>query len=119
MCTGGYLSHYTTGIAIMDEGIRELMSSVEADPEYRENTVFVIVPDCGRDSNPMASVPCQHHFNSKSSHEIFALLVGAGIGKGRRVERVVRQVDVAPTIGGLMGFRAEHAEGRTLEEAWS
>ena len=113
----GYYSHYTTGISIMDEGIRELVAAVEADPEYRDNTVFVIVPDCGRDSNPMSAVPCQHHFNSKSSREIFALLLGTGIARGVVVDRIVRQVDVAPTIGQLMGFRTEHAEGKVLEEA--
>jgi len=115
----GYLSHYTTGIAIMDEGIRELVAAVEADPEYRDNTVFVIVPDCGRDTSPMLAVPCQHHFNSKSSHEIFALLMGAGIARGQVVDKEVRQVDIAPTVGRLMGFRTEHAEGRVLEEAWA
>ena len=115
----GYLSHYTTGISIMDEGIRELVGAVESDPEYRENTVFVIVPDCGRDTNPMSAVPCQHHFNSKSSHEIFALLMGAGIARGRVVDKEVQQIDIAPTVGRLMGFRVDHAEGRVLEEAWA
>ena len=40
----GYLPHYTRGIAVMDEGLRQIVSTVEADPEYRDNTVFVIVP---------------------------------------------------------------------------
>jgi arylsulfatase A-like enzyme len=115
----GYLSHYTTGISIMDEGIREMVAAVEADPEYRDNTVFVIVPDCGRDTNPMSAVPCQHHFNSRSAHEIFALLMGKGVAEGRVVDKEVRQVDVAPTVGRLMGFRVEHAEGRVLEEVWA
>lgn len=113
----GHLSHYTTGVAIMDEGVRELVAAVDADREYRDNTVFVVVPDCGRDSNPLASVPCQHHFNSRSSHEIFALVFGPGIARGVRVDRVVQQVDVAPTVGALLGCRTEHVEGRVLEEA--
>ena len=39
--------------------------------------VFVIVPDCGRDANPLMGVPFQHHFNTKSAHEIWALVFGA------------------------------------------
>jgi hypothetical protein len=113
----GYLSHYTTGVSIMDEGIRELVAAVNADPFYRDNTVFAVVPDCGRDSNPLAAVPCQHHFNSRSSHEIFALLFGPGIARGVRVDHLVQQADVAPTLTSLLGCRAEHAEGRILEEA--
>jgi hypothetical protein len=60
----GNMSHYTRAISIIDQGLRQLMDAVEADEEYRDNTVFVVVPDCGRDSNPFISVPCQHHFNS-------------------------------------------------------
>ncbi len=113
----GYLSHYTTGIAIMDEGIREIWRAVQADPFYRDNTVLVVVPDCGRDSNPMAPVPCQHHFNSRSAHEIFALMVGAGVPSGVVVDRTVQQVDVAATIGHYLGVTMPHAEGRVLEQA--
>ncbi len=113
----GYLSHYTRAIAIMDEGIKQIVETVEADAEYRDNTVFVIVPDCGRDSNPFADVPCQHHFNSRSAHEIFALLFGPGVPKKTVVDRLVDQSQVTATIGRLMRFKTDFAEQRVLEEA--
>ena len=53
----GYTHHYTRAVQMMDQGIRRLVEAVERDEEYRDNTVFVIVPDCGRDSNPLRSVP--------------------------------------------------------------
>ena len=93
-------------------------SAVEAEPEYRDNTVFVVVPDCGRDSNPAMAVPCQHHFNSRSSHEIFALLVGPGIDRGRVVDRQVDQISLAATLGQVMGFKTSFAEGSVLSEAF-
>jgi hypothetical protein len=113
----GNLTHYTRAIAIMDDGLRQLVATVEADPEYRDNTIFVVVPDCGRDNNPLADVPFQHHFNSRSAHEIFCLMVGPGIGKGVVVDKPVDQISVAGTVGRLMGFKTEHAESRILEEA--
>ncbi len=113
----GNMTHYTRGVAIMDEGLRQIVSAVEADPEYRDNTVFVVVPDCGRDSNPCSSVPCQHHFGSRSSHEIFALLVGPGIAKGVVVEKKVDQSSIAATVGRVMNFKAEFAEGPVLQES--
>jgi hypothetical protein len=113
----GNLTHYTLAIAIMDEGLKQLVATVEADPEYRDNTIFVVVPDCGRDNNPLAEVPCQHHFNSRSAHEIFCLMVGPGIRKGAVVDKAVDQISVAGTVGRLMGFQTEHAESRILEEA--
>ena len=114
----GNMTHYTRGIAIIDEGLRQLVATVEADEEYRNNTVFVIVPDCGRDTNPLASVPCQHHFGSRSSHEIFALLVGPGIVRGAVVDRLADQSSIATTVGRIMGFHAVQAEGPVLAEAF-
>ena len=101
----------------MDDGLRQIVETVEADAEYRGNTVVVVVPDCGRDSNPFADVPCQHHFGSRSAHEIFALFVGPGVPRGTVVDKRVDQSQVAATIGRLMGFQAAFAEQRILEEA--
>ena len=113
----GNMSHYTRAVSIMDEGLRQIVQTVEADAEFRDNTVFVVLPDCGRDSNPFADVPCQHHFGSRSAHEIFALFVGPGVKRGAVVDKRVDQSQVAATIGQLMGFKAECAEQRVLEEA--
>jgi hypothetical protein len=113
----GNLTHYTRGITTIDEGLKELVTAVEADEFYRGNTVFVVVPDCGRDSNPFTSVPCQHHFGSRSSHEIFALLFGPGIARNQVVDRRVDQISVARTIGQVMRFPAKFAEGPVLEAA--
>jgi hypothetical protein len=115
----GNMTHYTRGIAIIDEGLRQLVATVEADEEYRNNTVFVVVPDCGRDTNPLAAVPCQHHFGSKSSHEIFALAFGPGIARGAIVDKSVTQISIATTVGQIMGFNAEHAKGPVLQEAFA
>jgi len=113
----GNLSHYTRAVSIMDEGLRQIVEAVEADAEYRHNTIFVVVPDCGRDSNPFADVPCQHHFNSRSAHEIFALFLGPGVPRGAVVDKPVDQCQLAATIGRFMGFNAAFAEKRVLEEA--
>jgi len=113
----GNLTHYTRSIAIMDDGLKQLVAAVEGDAEYRDNTIFVVVPDCGRDNNPLVDVPCQHHFNSRSAHEIFALLVGPGISRGVVVDKAADQISIAGTIGRLMGFPTAQAENRILEEA--
>ncbi len=113
----GNPSHYTRAIAIIDEGLQRLVAAADADPFYRGNTIFVITPDCGRDANPLAEVPFQHHFNSRSAHETWAVIFGPGIGRGV-IDRPVDQSAIAPTIAAAMGFRAERAEGRAIEEAF-
>ncbi len=113
------VTHYTRGIAVIDEGLQRLGESVEADPFYRGNTVFAIAPDCGRDNNRFMAVPYQHHFNSRSSREIFALLVGPGIGHGRVVDRRVDQIAVTATLGELMRVRTTYADAPPLEDAFA
>lgn len=115
----GNASHYARAITVIDEGLRQIVTAAAAEAAYRDNTVFVVVPDCGRDDNPLMAVPYQHHFNSRAAREIFALVVGPGVPKGVVVDRAVEQADIAPTIGGLMGFAVAKAEGRALEAVFA
>jgi hypothetical protein len=110
-------SFYTRGISTIDEGIREIYHAVQADEEYRDNTVFVVVPDCGRDNNRCMEVPYQHHFNSKSSHEIFAVLAGPKkfVPNAPRIyPGKQQQIAVTPTIGELMGIPMPHVDADSL-----
>ncbi|WP_309665801.1 hypothetical protein [Tabrizicola sp.] len=113
----GNPTHYTRAIAIIDEGLQRLVATADADPFYRDNTIFVITPDCGRDTNPLANVPFQHHFNSRSAHEVWALIFGPGIAKGT-IDHPVDQSAIAATIAAAMGFDATRAEGSTIEGAF-
>ncbi len=115
----GNPTHYTRAISVIDDGIRQLVETAESDPFYRDRTVFVVAPDCGRDDNRYMAVPYQHHFNSRSSREIFALVFGAGVARGQVIDRVVEQIAVAPTIGRVMGFSMPHGDGAPLDEAWA
>ncbi|NNL18078.1 MAG: hypothetical protein HKP37_04980 [Boseongicola sp.] len=112
----GNASHYTRAIAVIDDGLQRLVETVDADPFYRDNTIFVITPDCGRDENPLMGVPFQHHFNSRAAHETWAVIFGTGIERGRTLDRRIDQSAIAPTIAALMGFKADRAEGDTLSE---
>ncbi len=115
----GNASHYTRAIAVIDQGLQQLVTAVDAAPAYRDNTVFVVVPDCGRDANPLMAVPFQHHFNSKSAHEIFALIFGPGIASGRVLDKEVDQTSIAATVAAVLGLERFDGEGRALAEVFS
>lgn len=118
----GNRSFYTRAISVIDEGVREIHQATQADPEYRDNTVFLVVPDCGRDSNRAMPIPYQHHFNTRSAREIFAVASGPGIRRDTTpVDRKRQQASVAATIGRVMGFRTPWADGAagTLEEVFA
>ncbi len=103
---------YTRSISIIDEGVRQLYDAVQADPAYRDNTVFLIVPDCGRDDNRCMAVPFQHHFNTRSAHEVFVIAAGPGIAHPRlAVDVPHQQCSVAASVGRLMGFGTPEVDG--------
>ena len=115
----GNPAHYERGISTIDRGIAQIVTAVDSDPAYRDNTVFVIVPDCGRDDNPLMAVPFQHHFGTRSAHEIWALLFGPGIARDTVVDKTAEQISIAATIGRIMGVETPHAEGPTLIDAFA
>lgn len=115
----GNPSHYTRGISVIDQGLRLLVEAVEHNDAYRGRTVFVIVPDCGRDNNRSMAIPYQHHSDSKSAREIFALFFGPGIPRKTIVDSPADQTDVAPTLARLMGFKTPFSEGNVLEQAFA
>jgi len=121
----GNRNFYTRAIAVIDDGIRQICEAVQADNgdpasghTYRDNTVFLIVPDCGRDNNRCMAVPFQHHFNTRSAHEVFVLAGGPGIahprdtaGRALAVDHVRTQCSVAATVGRIMGFPTPQVDG--------
>jgi hypothetical protein len=115
----GNPSHYTRGIATIDHGIQRIVEAVQLDEGYRDNTVFAIVPDCGRDSNPLMPVPYQHHFGSKGAHDIFGLFLGPGIAKGQVIDKLTDQSCIAATLGHVMNFETAHTEGPILEDVFA
>ena len=115
----GNASHYTRAITVIDDGIKRLVAAVDADPDYRGNTVFVITPDCGRDANSITDIPFQHHFNSRAAHETWALVFGSGIVKNRTLDKSVDQTAVAATVSAIMDFKAREAEGDVLSELFA
>ena len=110
----GNPSHYTRAIQVIDDGLRQIVAAMDALPFYAGNTVIVVTPDCGRDANPLLGVPFQHHFNTASAREVWAVLAGPGVAKGAVMDRPADQSAIAPTIAALMGFRAGRSEGDAL-----
>lgn len=115
----GNPAFYTRGVTVVDECLCRLHEEAQRLEAYRDNTVFVVVPDCGRDNNPLVAVPYQHHFNSPSSRKIFLAVHGPGIDKGRIVDRKVEQINVAATVAAIMKFPMEHAKGEALKEVFA
>ncbi len=115
----GNASHYTRAIAIIDQGLRQLVEAADRLGHYAGRTAFVVIPDCGRDANPLMSVPFQHHFNSRSAHEIWALVAAPGVSRGKVLDKTIDQSQIAATIGAIMGFRTPYAQASAINELFT
>ena len=110
----GNKSHYTRAISIIDKGLERIVDLADKHPFYRGRTNFVIIPDCGRDANPLTALPFQHHFNTRSAHEIWALFFGPQIARGKTYDRRFDQSQMAATIGAMMGTPTPRAQGSPI-----
>lgn len=113
----GNASFYRRGIAGVDAGLRRIHDAIRQLPAYRGNTTLVVVPDCGRDDNPLLRIPYQHHFNSDEARRIWCLISGPVTPRGLRISRPVEQIDVHKTVAALMGFSSRYGDGEPLYEA--
>ncbi|MCH4226061.1 MAG: sulfatase-like hydrolase/transferase, partial [Alcaligenes faecalis] len=77
--------------------------------DYWDNTVFLIVADHDSRVGGANLVPLRHF-------HIPALILGGGV-PSRQDERIISQIDLAPTLLSLMGIESEHPMiGRDLTQ---
>lgn len=114
----GAFSLYLEGIRRTDRLCGELWNEIEQNPEYKDRTTVLILPDFGRDGdNDAGGNGFQHHrTGSASSRTTWMMALGAGVRQKTIVHRPIESIDVAPTVAGLFGLDARLAQGRPIPE---
>jgi hypothetical protein len=117
----GNFSRYTDAIGRTDELTFDLWQSIQSDPFYRDRTFMVVTPDHGRELERPGGEGFVHHSNfytgegaDEGCREVWALLLGPGIPKGKTRGEVASHLDIAPTIGGFFGLEWDGMPGRVL-----
>jgi hypothetical protein len=113
---GSYTMHLA-GIRNTDRLIYELWQQAQANPEYRGNTLMVILPEFGRDpdgSNTNGFL--NHRSNDDTCRRVWMMCLGQPLSRPQVIDRPVRQVDVCPSLALWMGCRATESAGGTLAE---
>src|SRR5581483_1452046 len=113
---GSYAMHLA-GVRNTDRLIYELWQEVNANPEYRDKTLMVVVPEFGRDpdgSNTNGFF--NHRANSESCRRIWMMCLGPHHAHPQIVERPVRLVDVCPSLTAWLGCKPFQSTGARLDE---
>jgi hypothetical protein len=112
----GAFSLYLEAIRRTDRLVHELWQHAQASPQYRDRTTLLVVPEMGRDSDIAGNGFANHRSGDESCRRVWLVAVGAGVPKGAGTERPIRTLDVAPTVGELLGFKMAECEGKPLAE---
>ncbi|MGB7549523.1 MAG: hypothetical protein WBM14_17435 [Terracidiphilus sp.] len=113
---GSYAMHLS-GIRTVDRLAYQLWQEVQANPDYRDKTTMVILPEFGRDPDGSSTNGFfNHRANEESTRDTWMMALGAGVDKPQIIERPVLHIDVCPTLASLLGCRPLDAQGAMLPE---
>jgi hypothetical protein len=115
--TGAY-SLYLDGIRRSDTICAELWQTIQSDPEYKDKTNLLIMPDFGRDSDLDAGGNgFQHHRTGDAlSRTTWMIALGPDIKQNAIVDRRIESIDLAPSVAALLGCDAPMAHGKLIRE---
>lgn len=114
--SGSYSLH-VGGIRRADALCARLWSFIQSSPALQPNTSLVIMNEFGRDPDGSSTNGFfNHRTNTETCRMAWTIVLGPAIRKPQVVDRVITQIDMAPSIGAWMGFRCEKSDGSPLPE---
>jgi hypothetical protein len=114
--SGSYSLHLG-GIRRADSLCHRLWQLITTTPDLRDTTTLVIMNEFGRDPDGSGTNGFfNHRTDTECNRMAWSMVLGKAVQKPQVVERIVRQVDMAPTIARWMGFEVERGSGVILPE---
>ena len=114
----GAFSLYVDAIRRSDRICADLWQMIQSNPEYKDRTSLLILPDFGRDSDQDAGGNgFQHHRTGDAlSRTTWMLALGPDIRQNTIVDRALESIDLVPTVASILGCDAPAAKGRVITE---
>ena len=113
----GTYSLHVGGILRDDLLVHRLWQFVQSLPEYRDRTTMVVMPEFGRDPDGSSTNGFfNHRSNTESCRLTWMMVLGEAARQPAVIEREVRQIDLAPSLGEWLGIHCGDAAGTRLKE---
>ncbi len=110
----GNYNGYVQVIKRADEQLGLLWDAIQADPELRDSTSIMVLPEFGRDRNTNQRNGLDHGDNSPDLRKVAMFCAGPDFKKGKTVRKDMKSIDVCPTICELLGVKSEHTKGKVM-----
>jgi hypothetical protein len=101
-----------------DQVLFDLWNAIQADERYKNKTTLIITNDHGYMDEGYHDGFAEHGDTSEGSRHVMLLLLGPDIKAGKVVATPAYHIDIAPTVGELLGFQTPLAQGVPLAEAF-
>jgi len=117
----GSWSRYVEAIRRTDELAWQLWRATEDLPAYRGQTLFLILPDHGRELEESGGLGFIHHSDfytntgaDEGCRRVWMLALGPGVRPGLRVERPVPITAAAPTAAEFLGLGSSPGSAHSM-----
>ncbi|MBK8974421.1 MAG: DUF1501 domain-containing protein [Planctomycetes bacterium] len=111
----GSYNGYVDVIRRNDQEVGALWDAIQQDPELRDSTSVLVLPEFGRDADLNERNGLDHGDRSEQMLEVFLIAAGPDFRKGRVLRDDARTIDVCPTVLELLAPRIDaRVEGRVI-----
>jgi alkaline phosphatase len=107
---------YLAGIKNSDEYVYQLWQFIQNDPNYRDQTTFIVTNDHGRHLNGHADGFVSHGDNCDGCRHINFFASGPDFKKNALIHTEYNQTDIPATVAELLGFNMPAGEGQVMRE---
>jgi len=115
----GAYSLYLQAITRTDRLCGMLWKEVQSNPQYKDQTTMLVLPELGRDGDMnTANGFLNHRSGDPSCRQVWMLALGAGISAGE-IERPISHVDVCATAADILGVKIPEVAGQPIREMLS
>lgn len=106
---------YKAAVKNVDRIFYDLWQKIQSDSVYKDKTTLILVNDHGRHIDSKGGFKA-HGDNCEGCRHIMLAILGPDIKKGVEIDRQTQQIDLAPTIGELLGFQTPLSQGEVLSD---
>ena len=112
----GSYSLYLQAITKTDRLTGMLWDEVQSNPQYKDKTTVLILPELGRDGDMNAANGfLNHRSGDPSCRNTWLLAMGAAVPRGE-TDRPVHHIDVTATAAEMLGFQTSELAGKPMRE---
>lgn len=111
----GDTTKYLGQVMQVDSLIFQLWQKIQSDPVYANKTTMIITTDHGRHDEQHGGWK-SHGDQCGGCRHVFLIALGPDIKSNTIIDAVRDHVDIAPTVGALLGFPTPIAQGKILSE---